>query len=157
MITKFKMFERNILSDIPNIDKIKNQKLLEVIEFYINYTDERYLELNIPIDVYFKNTNNNKFFSNTYIEDSIHFIRIGGMWMSRENENFNVYYDWIPEFYIDVFSDTKINNKNYDNSFDEYEERFIVGDNRYTSFFIDIIYDYIKSHPEITASFKYNL
>ena len=47
-----KSFESIILSDINNIRLIKNEKYLKILEYYCCF-DTRYIELNIPIDIYY--------------------------------------------------------------------------------------------------------
>ena len=143
-----KSFESIILSDINNIRLIKNEKYLKILEYYCCF-DTRYIELNIPIDIYYGHNR----FSIEKEYDLRHYYVIGGMWSNFRDKNTN--HGQSPYFLINIYSTKSVKIDVPDWS--EFEERIIVRDEENYYPIIDIIYDFVMKHQEVVQAKKFNL
>lgn len=141
------------LSDIENVDKIKSKKYLTILEFYaILASNNQIVNLNIPIDIYYKN---NIFSENKISENARHFYEINKMWISTDfpkKQNFKDFNE-APYFIVELLSDN-YNNPYFDN---RKIEKFIIRENHGNELIIDAIYNYILEHEEILTAYKYNI
>jgi len=150
MITKFKMFENKIrLSDIYNIGLITNEKYLKIIEYYLCF-DSRYINLNIPVDIYYAHG----VFSKEPKYEYRHFYEISGIWSNfKGNITSRIYGE--PRFIINMLSEESVEIDIPDWS--EYEDRIIIRDEEKNNMIIDIIYEYVMKNQEIIVASKFNI
>jgi len=144
-----KTYDKYSLNDIENIHKVRNKKILKILEYYTNTVEDNHiLKLNINIKLWYilqKNIDESYFTTTKPDEkyDNPFFYNIKSMWVGSkfpDKQGFKEFDD-TPDFIVELETTDKKRNS--------FSNRFLIEDNdKKTQPIVDTLYNYVIENQD---------